>query len=187
MAAIHKLWHSFSGITNYEEEIKKPQERVLLILRAHPITNTGWLLLSIFFLLLPLIFGGYLSSLGLKPNQELFVVIFYYGLIFAYLFSKFYFWYFNIGVITNRKIVDVDANNLLNTVTTATTIPKVEEVEKRSLGIISSFFDYGNVHVETAGETPSIEFLKIPNPAEVVKIINLNMKIHGPGKSISNA
>lgn len=183
MAAIHKLWHSFSQIRNYEDEIKKPQERVLLVLRAHPVTNISYLLLGLFLALLPLFLGDYLNYLKLEPNQELLVVIFYYAVIFSYLLSKFYFWYFNIGVVTNRKIVDVDANNLLNTVTTATTIPKVEEVEKRSLGILSSIFNYGNVHVETAGETPSIEFLKVPEPSEVVKIINLNMKVHGSGKS----
>lgn len=182
MSATHKLWHSFSQITNFEEEIKKPQERVLLILRAHPITNSSWITLGTLLLVLPFLFGNYLSLLKLSANQELFLIIFYYAVIFSYLLSKFYFWYFNIGVITNRKIVDVDANNLLNTITTATTVPKVEEVEKRSLGIFSSIFNYGDVHVETAGEIPNIEFLKVPNPAEVVKIINLNMKIHGSGK-----
>jgi len=120
-----------------------------------------------------------LASANLKPNQELFITLFYYGLIFAYLLNKFYFWYFAIGVVTNRKIIDVDVNNLLNSNTNATTVAKVEEVEKRSLGIAASIFNYGDVYIQTAGETPNVEFLKIPEPAKVVKIINLNMRAYG--------
>ncbi len=185
MAPIHKLWHSYSVAANYEQEIRKPEERVILILRAHPITNTGWLLSGLVLFLLPLILGDYLARLGLSLNQELFLIVFWYGFVLSYLLGRFYLWYFNIGVVTNRKIIDVDANNLLNTITTATTVANVEEVEKRSLGILSSFFNYGDVHIETAGEFPSIEFLKIPNPAEVVKIINSNMKINGRAHSSS--
>ena len=179
MAPIHKLWHSYSQAKDFEHEINKPEERVLLILRAHPITNTGWLLMGLGLFMLPLVFGNYLTSLGLSPNQELFMIVFWYAFVLSYLLGRFYLWYFNIGVVTNRKIIDVDANNLLNTITTATIVPNVEEVEKKSLGIMSSFFNYGDVHIETAGEFPSIEFLKIPHPSEVVKIINSNMKING--------
>jgi len=179
MPVIHKHWRSYLQTANYEEEIKKPKERILLILRAHPITNLGWLLSGTVLILLPLVFGNYLASANLKPNQELFITLFYYGLIFAYLLNKFYFWYFAIGVVTNRKIIDVDVNNLLNSNTTATTVAKVEEVEKRSLGIAASIFNYGDVYIQTAGETPNVEFLKIPEPAKVVKIINLNMRAYG--------
>lgn len=181
MPATHKLWRSFSQAANYEEAIKKPQERVLLILRAHPAVNLNWLILGILAFLLPFLFGHYLNFLKLPPGYELFVLVFYYGLIFSYSLTKFYHWYFNIGVVTNRKIVDVDANNLLNTITTATTVAKVEEVEKKSLGVYASIFNYGDIFVQTAGEIPTIEFLNVPNPEEVIKVINLNMKAHGSG------
>jgi hypothetical protein len=187
MAVIHKLWHSFSQAQDYENEAKKSQEKVLLILRAHPITNVGWLLIAFLFFFLPLVFGDFLPLLNLTMNQELFIVSFYYAILFSYLLGNFYFWYFNLGVVTNRKIVDVDANNLLNTSTTATTISKVEEIEKKSLGLVSSIFNYGNVYVQTAGEVPNIEFLRVPDPERVVKIINSNMRIYGNTKRPNNS
>lgn len=179
MAVIHSLWHSFCGLTDYEAEAKNPAERVLLVLRAHPITNTLWLVAGIVLFVLPLAVADYLTTLSLSANQQLFLIVIWYALVFAYLLTKYYFWYFNLGVITNRKIVDVDANNLLNTQTTATTVDKVEEVDKKTLGIIASIFNYGDIFVQTAGEKPNVEFLKVPKPAEVVKIINSNMRING--------
>jgi len=182
MGAKHTLWHSYSLPTDLEKDLLSQEERVLLILRAHPVTTTPWILIGTGLVLIPLFFSPYLSLLKLNPNQELFLIVVWYALAFSYLLSKFFFWYFNLGVVTNQKIVDVDANNLLNTVTTATVVGKVEEVNKKSLGIISSYFDFGDIYIETAGEIPNIEFLKVPHPSEVVKLINSNVKLHGPNK-----
>jgi len=187
MAVVHKLLHSFSQVKDYEAEAKKNKERVLLVLRAHPITYSHYLLFGLILFFIPLLFGNYLSVFINSFNQQLFIVMFYYAVVYSLFLSWFYFWYFNIGVVTNRKIVDVDVNNLLNSITTATDILKVEEVEKRSLGIMGSLFDYGDIHVETAGETPSVEFLKTPKPAQVVKIINSNMRVHGSSKHNPNS
>lgn len=182
MAPITELWSAYSKAKNIAKDLEKPQERVLLILRAHPITNSFWLLVTAILFFLPLIFGEFLGYLNISANQQLFLIIGYYALVFSFALNKFYFWYFNIGVITNQKIVDVDAHNLLNTITTASVISNIEEVDKKSLGFWSSVFDYGDIHVETAGEIPSIEFLKVPHPSEVVEIINSNMKSYGANR-----
>jgi len=182
MGAKHTLWNSYNLPSDLENDLRNPEERVLLVLRAHPITASPWILMGVGLVLIPLFFSPYLSLLKLNPNQELFLIIVWYALTFSFLLTKFFFWYFNLGVVTNQKIVDVDVNNLLNTVTTATIVSKVEEVNKKSLGIISSYFDFGDIYVETAGEIPNIEFLKVPHPAEIVKIINSNVKLHGPNR-----
>jgi len=179
MSTTHSLFHSFCARNNYESEARSDEEKALLIVRAHPITTLSWLLLGVLFAFIPFFFADFLGDLPLKQNQQLFIIIFWYALIYSYLLNKFYFWYFNLGVVTNQKIVDIDANNLLNTQTAATIINKVEEVNKKSLGLVGSFFDYGDIYVETAGENPNVEFLKVPHPSEIVKIINNNMRAHG--------
>ena len=179
MAALISLWRAFSKAGNLEEGMSNPQERVLLILRAHPIVNLPWVLVGLILIGLPFIFSLFLSQLKLSSNQELFLVVLWYGFTFGYLLNKFYFWYFNLGVVTNQKIVDIDANNLLNTVTTATSIGKVEEVNKKSLGIVAGAFNYGDIFVMTAGEFPNIEFNRVPHPSEIVSIIHSNMRRNG--------
>jgi hypothetical protein len=51
-------------------------------------------------------------------------------------------------------------------------INKIEDVTSKSGGFFSSVFDYGNVFVQTAGTEANVEFMNIPKPSEVVKIIN---------------
>ena len=55
---------------------------------------------------------------------------------------------------------------------TATTISKIEDVTSKVGGFFRSIFDYGNILVQTAGEEPNIEFLGVPHPSQIVKIIN---------------
>ncbi len=127
-------------------------------------------------LLLPILFGGWVGLLPLNSTQRLFLLLAWYSLVFAYAIGKFFFWFFNIGVLTTKRIIDIDAVNLMNSHTTITTLDKVEEVDKHSLGIWGALFDYADIHIETAGNMPNIEFLKTPQPNEMVNIINTLVK-----------
>jgi hypothetical protein len=77
-----------------------------------------------------------------------------------------------VGLITNERIVDVDFYNVLYKEVTATRIEKIEDVTSKSGGFIESFFHYGDVFVQTAGNELNIEFLEVPSPSRVVRIIN---------------
>ncbi|KXK09807.1 MAG: hypothetical protein UZ22_OP11002000971 [Microgenomates bacterium OLB23] len=54
----------------------------------------------------------------------------------------------------------------------ATTLEEVSDVGSNVNGFIRSLFNYGDVHVQTAGPTQDIDFLAVPEPADVVSIIN---------------
>jgi len=172
MATTHRLCHSFCQRTDYQNLPRVGEEVILLVLRAHPITNVPWILQVFLMSLIPILLSPFYALSDLNYNQVLFVIALWYAILISFSLSKIFFWYYNLGVITNKRIIDIDAVNLLNNHTTATTIEKVEEVSKKSLGMIAGFFDYANILVQTAGEFPNIEYLKTPNPSEVIKIIN---------------
>jgi hypothetical protein len=151
---------------------QEPDEEVLLLLRAHPITQTPWIVTSFFFLAVPLFFSGLISHLPLSENQILILIIFWYAFCLSFILHNFYFWYFNLGLVTSVRIIDIDCYNLLNTESTSTLIEKIEELQKKTLGIFGTWFDYGTVFIQTAGEKPNVEFTNIPKPAQVVRIIN---------------
>jgi hypothetical protein len=176
MRISHILYHSFCHNRDYAKISGLTTEQVLLILRAHPITNLPWLLLSFFLIIVPLIFAQYLVFLPIYFNQLLFIVVFWYALVFFYILYKFFYWYFNVGVVTNQRIIDVDAVNLLQGHTTAINLQNIEEVNQKTLGLFASWFDYGNVYIETAAAFPNVEFIKVPKPNEVVQIINSSIK-----------
>lgn len=76
------------------------------------------------------------------------------------------------GIVTDRQIVDIDFNVIVYKEVTYTLLAHVEDVSSKSGGFFSSFFNYGNIFVQTAGSEINTEFLNIPYPQEASKIIN---------------
>lgn len=90
-------------------------------------------------------------------------------------------WYFDVGLVTNLRVVDIDFPSILIREISATQVDKIEEATARIIGAASSIFNFGDVYVQTAGSEQNIEFLRVPYPSRIVKIINnlTNKKKHG--------
>jgi len=67
--------------------------------------------------------------------------------------------------------VDVDVHGILIREITETRLELVEDISYKQIGFIPSLFDYGEVHIQTAGSQQNIEFDKAPNPAKIAEII----------------
>ena len=154
-------------------------EDIILLLRKHPITNLPWIFLSLLMIGAPLVIFPLLDlgnittfinsiSVGIIPV----LIVFWYVAISGYVLLNFFFWYFNINIVTNERILDFDFLYLLYREFSETFLKSVEEVTARSGGLMSTIFDYGTVVVHTAGPSENIEFVHIPKPQEVVRIIN---------------
>ncbi|MEO6508793.1 MAG: PH domain-containing protein [Patescibacteria group bacterium] len=156
---------------NVHFESQQADEAVILILRAHPATQIPWLINS-FFMTILIVVLNFILPLVLTPSQILFVNIFGVAGLFAYMWYNFLLWFFNVGIITNERIVDIDFKSILFKEVTATKVEKVEEVTSKSGGYVGSLFNYGTVYVETASNEINIEFERVPHPAQVVEIIN---------------
>lgn len=151
-------------------------EEILLFLRRHPITNLGWILGSAILLLSPVFIFPLISSLGLFPftlpgAYKLVFSLFWYLAAFAFIFVNFLLWYFNVNIVTDKRVVDIDFHYLLVQEETATKLTQIEDVTYKRTGFIATIFDFGDVFVQTAGTIPNIEFLKVPQPAKVTKTI----------------
>jgi hypothetical protein len=178
----HHLLHSFCLYPSLRFETQAEDETVVLVLRAHPITQLGWIFTSLIILFLPLFFNIFLINY-LSGLQIFFINLFWYVFLFSYIFLNILNYLFNVGIVTNRRIIDVDFHQILYKEVTASSISKIEDVTVKSAGFIPSFFNYGNLFVQTAGEEQNIEFLNIPNPTEAASVINKLMKSvrgHGP-------
>lgn len=152
------------------------EEEILLLLRRHQVFNLPWLISTVIVFVLP--------SFIFKPNffQSLFGVtvlpamltafsILWYLFAFAFFFEKFLVWYFNVGIITNERVVDVDFYGLLHRHLTDASIAKIQDVSVKQGGIVAAFLNCGDVFVQTAAETSSIEFLGAPKPVWVADLI----------------
>lgn len=151
---------------------QQDDEEIVLLLRAHPITNVGWILLTLGMLLLPKILLG-IGMFASVPDKFIFVgQLVWYLATLMYAFEKFLHWYYTVFIVTNERVVDIDFVNLLFRVVTYGNLTHIEEPAMVTGGFVRSLFQYGNVYVTTASEQPTIEALGVPWPQKVVDIIS---------------
>lgn len=154
-------------------ESQEAGEEIVLLLRAHIVTLIPSIIAFAFLTLLPVLILGALGFFQipiaslLGPTQFLLVLIFWYMLVFAYGLYRFIFWYFNVYIVTNERIIDFDFKGILNKQAAYAKLQQIEDVSPKMIGFFSTFFNFGDVFIQTAGESQEFEFAKVPHPDAV--------------------
>ena len=167
----HSLLHSFCIRPHAKFESQLADEEIILLLRAHPVTQLPWVLNGIFILIL-LMFIDFFAGSFFSPAQLFVFNVGIISFIFAYYWFNFLSYFFNVGLITNKRILDVDFHAVIYKEVTEARISKIEDITAKTGGYAASLFNFGNVFVQTAGSELNIEFINVPRPTDVVKIIN---------------
>jgi hypothetical protein len=156
---------------------QQPDEKVYLVFREH------WFRLAVKFfvvgllMLLPFIIN-YLfidvkelfSNTQLQLIVDLVLQIYYMGLLLA-LFLIWILYYLNLGIVTERRLVDIDQHGLLKHEVSELNLDTIEDVSSETVGLFGNILNYGTVYVQTAGAKERFEFDKIHNPKKVASII----------------
>ncbi len=146
------------------------EEEIILVLRRHWFTNLSWIILTIMMIFLP-IFLKNVPLLDFIPLADHFVFIaFWYLITFAIAFEKFISWYFNVFILTEERVIDIDFDNLLYKHISETQINLIQDVTVSQSGVSQTLLNYGSVYIQTAAQVPRIEVLKVPNPNLILKI-----------------
>lgn len=167
----HKLFHSFCIKPSTRFDTQEDNETVILVLRAHPITLLPIFFNGLFFLIILFFLNFFLPSV-LNFAQILFINVFLLIFVGNYIWLGFLNWYFNVGIITDTRVVDVNFNVILYKEVTYTLLDHIEDVSAKSGGFFESVFNYGNLFIQTAGSELNTHFLNIPSPAAAAKIID---------------
>ena len=150
-------------------------ERILLLVRRARITNTPWILTGGLLLIGPLMITTLLSFTNLTfpfSAQFIFIVtIFYYEGVFTYLFVNFIIWFYNISLVTTRRIVDIDYQGLVFKNVSATMNDKISDVSFHQKSAVETFFNYGDIRIQTQGTQEEFLLEKLPRPGHLVKSI----------------
>jgi len=150
---------------------KDPQEKVLLLLRKHPVTNVRWILIS-FVMIISFPFAAIVTPIQYLPNSfQLVIQLVWYLFVFAIILEGFLGWFFNVNLVTDERIVEVDFVNLIYREITDADIDDIQDVTVQIGGAIRTFFNYGDLIIQTASEVPRIVFESIPNPDDAAKIL----------------
>lgn len=164
---------------NINFETQNRDEKIILMLRQHPIVNLGWIIISLILFFCPGIFDktGLLSLL--PSGYPLVIKLAWYLVTFAYAMEGFFGWYFNVFFVTTRRVIDVDFFNLINKRVSDAEIEKIQDVTYATSGPIGTLFNFGSVLIQTASETQELSFDRVPNPEKVADVLDdLRGKVH---------
>lgn len=156
---------------------QESDEIILLFLRRHFVTNVPWILATLLLSLIPLLFLAIslipnFTFMAIPPNLIIVLTGFYYLIVLSYAFDKFVSWFYNIGIVTQKRIIDIDSTNILSHNTAAANFNEIVDVKFTQRGFLQSFFNYGDIHLQTEAIHANFEFDAAPQPTKVSDIIS---------------
>lgn len=162
--------------TGLRFETQQEDETVLLFLRQHLVVNVPWVILTVFllvapFVLFPLLIGA-IAPASVAPGYLIVGILAWYLVTFGFAFASFLKWFFNIYIVTNERIVDIDFIHLLYKQFSEARLINIQDITYKTGGIVETMFNFGSVLIQTAGTEPNFDFESVPNPEQIVKIIS---------------
>ena len=147
------------------------QEKIVLLLRRHPITNLPWIFMAFVMVLAPLLMS-FVTGVDFVPvSYQIIFLLSWYLITMAYVTEKFLSWFFNVNILTDERIFDVDFVNLIYREITDANSDQIQDVTVQVGGVIRTMFNYGDVIIQTAAEIPQIDFKAVPKPDVVAQIL----------------
>lgn len=158
-------------------ETQQDDEVVILFLRQHIIVNVPWILLTLLmivapFIVFPLLLKAVAPFFVVSAGYMIIIILGWYLATFGFAFASFLRWFFNIYIVSNERIVDIDFIHLLYKQFSEAQLVNIQDITFKTGGIVETMFNFGSVYIQTASEIPNFEFLAVPNPEQIVKIIS---------------
>jgi hypothetical protein len=162
---------------NYCFKEQHAGEQVIRIIRRH------WfnILIQFFVVIVATlaIFGSWMFILFLYPEilknigSQTISFIETTALLFVW-FYAFLIWinyYFDVWIITNERIVNIEQKGLFLREASDLEFSKIQDVTTEVIGLIPTVLNYGDVYVQTAGEVERFKFRQVPDPYGIKSLI----------------
>ena len=144
---------------------------IVIFARRHWVSFLGDIIISILLLIIPvtiILIALYFFPDTFQGKILNFLVIFgsaYYLVMLTLIFSAWISYYYDIYILTADTIVDITQSGFFNRKISQLSLLRVQDVSSKIEGFFHTFFNFGDVLVETAGEKVETFLLKdIPNP-----------------------
>jgi len=160
-----------------------PNEKIIILRRRHWYFLASGVFLFLALAIIPFFIYLVLSFFRLDIITQ--YTNYLWGLIFLYLFalvSRLYkFWidyYLDMWIVTNQRIFDIEQKGLFSREVAIFNLANVQDVSVNMSGPLALFLDFGEVHIQTAGEAREFIFHQVSNPYEIQKqIVNLSRNL----------
>ncbi len=156
---------------------QNPDEHIVLLLRQHLAVFIPKAFVVIGMSLLPFVVVPLLRLLDVDIAAGnvafgLGILVLWIMLIISVVVVTFLKWYFNVNIVTDQRIVDIDFNQLFDHRVSECQLEKIQDVSHSNVGMWSVLFDYGTVYIQTAAEQREFEFRNVPRARDVQDTIN---------------
>lgn len=155
-----------------------PGEKLVFLLRRHPITMLPLAVVTSVLLASPLGVGWYIQNFlpELPQDQTTFLPLVLIGSIFflfawLFLFQYFMDYYLDTWIVTSRRIINIEQSGLFHRTMSELRLYRVQDVTASINGLWATMFNYGEVEVQTAGEKLRFTFEQVRHPNDVSKAI----------------
>lgn len=157
---------------------QKPNEYVLMFLRRHWITVLKIIVINLCLAAMPIVFYIGLATYSNFFENDGVVAIFtllasaMYLFIILYAFANFVDYYLDTWMVTNQRIINIEQKGLFARVISEKDLGKMQDITSEVKGFWATLLDYGDVHIQTAGETERFIFRQVPFADEVARRIS---------------
>lgn len=162
------IWHMI--------ELQK-DEQYLYTFRRHPIVLLPAIIILLVFAALPFFIIPYIPANIILPiagdpaNLFTFLYIAWLTLLWLALSIVFIDHWLDMWIITDKRLLDFEQLGLFNRETAVLRIEQIQDISIEVKGVIPTFLNYGDIHVQTAGANKEFVLHNINNPINAKKIL----------------
>jgi membrane protein YdbS with pleckstrin-like domain len=148
-----------------------PDEKIVKIVRKDIFILFKKFLFSLLIMVLPLLFFAmvlmiYPDMIGGEVSNAAMILAVSGYYLFAWLFAFFLFidYYLDVWIITSERIIDIQQNGFFSRTIAEQRLSRVQDVTSEVKGAMATILRFGDVYVQTAGETQRFNFYSVPRP-----------------------
>ena len=138
-----------------DEELLVAGEHVVVIVRKH--------IIGLIFIYLQALVG--LIALQSQSNRLIVgLVLLGVTILILFLFVATYVYRASRLLVTDKNLIQISQKSLFIRTVSRLSMSNVEDVSADQRGILATIFNYGTLHIQTAGERPNFDFRYCPTP-----------------------
>lgn len=155
----------------------RPGEYIIAYIHRHWIILFASVLKSIALIWAPfvvyyvLVYQGNFNWQGLSGLLFILGSNLFYLYLWLFLFNSLLDHYLDVWIVTNERIINVEQVNLFSRLISEKQLDKMQDITVISKGFWATIFNYGDVHIQTAGSVERFIFRQVTNPRRIVHTI----------------
>jgi hypothetical protein len=145
-------------------------EEIYIIARRDIISNLGWISTAAIMAVIPALIVLFAANFNIALSEftplryQIFALTFYYSFVFTYIIANLSDWYYNVLIVTNKRILNYTFKLFSSKKVSEADLDKIEDVSQMTVGVLPVFFDYGDLFIQTAGQKTKFLIRSVPRP-----------------------